>query len=746
MSNEHGVSRSGSAGGQDFNVSEEEIDLLEYVHVIKQSKWMILACSLVFAALATLYAVLATPIYQVDALLQVEEKQGGLSGLTDLTSMFESSSPVEAEIEIIRSRLIMNSVVKTLHLDMNAKPHRFPIVGEVIARHYHGNTLAEPFLGLRSYAWGGEKIQLDRFDVDADWLGEAFVVLVKDSSHYQLLDSSGNLILNGEVGKPANEAGISMFISLMKAREGQRFDIAKQPIQEVAAALQEDLMISEKGKSTGMISLVYSSDDARLAMQVVDAVAHAYLRQNIERKSEEANRALGFLEKQLPEVRAHMRAAVGALNAYRLQQGSVDLTIETQAVLSQMVALDTKLSEFDLKHAELEQRFEGKHPLMKVLEQQRAQVLAERRALEKKVSALPQTEQKVLMLARDVKVNTELYTSLLDKSQELRVVKAGTIGNIRIIDLASLPLKPIKPKKSMIVALALFLGMFLGIIFAFIRKAMHQGVEDPDVIEQQLGLPLYANIPHSDMQTTLHDVMCNKAKYESSYMLAEVDGNDLAIESLRSLRTNIHFALLESKGNIIVLTGPSPGLGKSFVSANLAFTLADAGLKVLLVDGDMRKGYLHEYFSMERSPGLSGLLSEQVLLSDAIHATMHSNLSLLPTGVLPPNPSELLMSQNFDDFLTKASQDFDIVLIDTPPVLAVTDAVVIAKRASAVFLLLRFGKHPVREIKQTVTYLERGGIDVTGALLNDVALATAHGSYYGYHYQYEYGAQGKEKS
>ena len=339
---------------------------------------------------------------------------------------------------------------------------------------------------------------------------------------------------------------------------------------------------------------------------------------------------------------------------------------------------------------------------------------------------------------RSVKVNTELYTFLLNKSQELKVVEAGTVGNVRILDFAMLPYEPIKPKKALIILLGAVLGLFFAVVLVFVRKAMNQGVEDPNAVEKSTGLSVFASIPHSDLQERLHKKMRQSKGQSGDVLLTSVDHTDLAIESLRSLRTNLHFALLESDNNIVMLTGPAPGLGKSFVSANFGAILAAAGQKVLLIDGDMRKGHLHKYFSIQRNPGLSGAISGNVSLEDAVHETKVENLSVMPTGVLPPNPADLLMHERFGALLDDLSTRFDLILIDTPPVLAATDAVLIGRRAGVSFMLLRSGKHPMREIEQAIKHVDQAGISLSGCIFNDIMPKSSSYGGYQYHYQYAY--------
>jgi tyrosine-protein kinase Etk/Wzc len=728
------------------DIAEDEIDIRQYLNLLVQEWWLIVLCAVLAVSAAGSYAFLSTPIYQVDAMLQVEDKKGGIADITDMSSLLDPGSSTDAEIELIRSRFILGKVVHDLNLEVTSLPVVLPIIGAATYRYHMDIDKLSWLLDTSKYAAGGEFAKVDRLDVDDMWLGVPLTLVVEGNDRYRVEDEDGVLLVRGVVGQAANDNGVSLFVSAIKAHAKAHFTLMKRPWQQVVAVLQKSLSVTEKGKKTGILRIAYQSDDSQQAMQIVDAVAHAYLRQNVERKSEEASRALVFLQQQLPEVRARMDASESALNSYRLQQGSVDIGIETQGILSQLVDLDGRLSAIDLKRAEMTERFQSQHPIMQALDKQTAKLKQEKLVLSKKISNLPETEQKILTLTRDVKVNTELYTALLDKTQELKVVKAGTIGNVRIIDLAVKPFAPVKPKKGLIIALGLVSGLFLGVLLVFMRQAMRSGVEDPEVIEQELGLSVYASIPHSETQESLAKMIRKKLHLgKAPSLLACKHPKDLAIEGLRSMRTNLRFSLLDSNNNIVVLSGPSPDLGKSFVSSNLAYVLADAGQRVLLIDGDMRKGHLHDYFGMGRESGLSGLLAGEKTLAQAIHPTMHDKLFIMPTGIIPPNPAELLMSPRFEEMLETVSADYDIVFIDTPPVLAVTDAAVIARRAGAFFMLLRSGKNPMREIKQAVRHIKNSGIDVSGVLLNDIMPKKGYGyGNYGYYYQYAYGTDDKK--
>ncbi|MNE28195.1 Tyrosine-protein kinase wzc [compost metagenome] len=304
--------------------------------------------------------------------------------------------------------------------------------------------------------------------------------------------------------------------------------------------------------------------------------------------------------------------------------------------------------------------------------------------------------------------------------------------------------KPVKPKKALIVLIATLLGGLIAVAYVLVRKAMNRGVEDPEVIEQ-LGIPVYASIPLSKGQSQIEGTLKgNNRASTGSLLLAVNNPADLAVESLRSLRTSLHFATLEAKNNILMISGPSPAVGKSFVSSNLAAIIAQTGQKVLLVDADMRKGYLNKMFRMDVSNGLSDLLAGKIDLNKATHSTEVDNLHVITRGQIPPNPSELLMHSNFTRFLEQVSSQYDLVIIDTPPILAVTDAALVGRQAGTSLIVTRFGVNAAKEIAVTKRRFEQNGIVVKGAIFNAVerkASAYGYGSYS--YYQYEYASDKK---
>lgn len=728
---------------QDYD--DDEIDLLGMFGTMIDHKWLIMAITVIFMIVGIAYALLAPPIYQANALVQVESKKNDLLGFSDVSSMLGKESPSTTEIELIRSRAIIGETVDKLQLDIVIVPNYFPLVGEFISRRFKGTVqgeVASPWLGMNSFAWGGESLKVSQLNLPESLLGKKLTLVAGDGGHYALLDEDSNLLIEGERGQAVEQRGIKFQIDEMRANPGTKFSIIRNPRLNSILEYQDSLDVLERGKESGILNLSLESKDARKSVKILNTIADLYVRQNVQRTSAEAAQSLDFLREKLPEIRKDLEKAGNALNQYQTRNKSVDISLETKSILEQVVNLDTNISNMKLQQAEMDRKFTREHPAYRALLTQIGELTEKQKMLERKVTSLPATQQELLSLTRDVEVGTEVYTQLLNKSQELDVMRAGTVGNVRLIDAADVNLqKPVKPKKFLIVLGATLFGGFFAVALVLFRKALNKGLENPDAIEQ-LGLPVYASVPYSVLQES-EEAKTHRGQglYKAAALLALSHPTDLAIEALRSLRTSLHFAMLEAPNNRLMISGPSPQVGKTFVSANLAAVIAQSGQRVLLIDVDMRKGYLHKVLGTPAENGLSDLLVKRCDLITAIHKTDIENFDIIGRGQIPPNPSELLMHVNFSDFLDQVSALYDLVILDTPPLLAVTDAAIVGRQAGTSLIVTRFGMSPAREIELTMRRFSQNGIHLKGAIFNGVkrraSAAYGYSTYGYYHYDYK---------
>jgi tyrosine-protein kinase Etk/Wzc len=728
----------------------QEIDLMALFGALLDRKYFIIGLTALFMLVGVVYAVLSTPVYQATAMIQVENSGSSVPGLDDMAGMFESTSTAVTEIELLKSRSVIGEAVDTLKLDVIAEPNLFPFIGSRSFRKFapiNDGDLAEPSFAASSYAWGGETIDVFRFEVPKSAIDVSFTLVALDNNAVALLNEDGETILKGKVGQELSKAKFSLTVRTLHARPGTEFTITRKDRLNTILDLQAAIGASEKGKDSGIINLTLQSDNPSYAEKVLDKVAAIYVRRNVERNSAEAQKSLEFLEVQLPEIKKQLEFAEQRFNDYQIKRQSINITLETQGVLEQVVKLETKLQELQLKRLEMSRKFKKDHPTYQGLVEQISAVNDQKKQLVGEVGNLPETQQELLRLKRDVQVSNEIYTMLLGKTQELDIVRAGTVGNVRIIDSAEVNTsKPVKPQKALIVIMATMLGAMLAIAIVLVQKAMHRGVEDPSEIEA-IGLAVYASVPYSENQQKLigfskfsqSSKQKAKAEAKAKSILAFDNPADLSIEALRSLRTSLHFAMMEAKNNIIAISGPSPGVGKSFISVNLAAVLAQSGKKVLIIDADMRKGYLQTQFGLKWEDGLSDYLSGRLNLEQITKPSKIEGLSVITRGQIPPNPSEQLMHSNFSKLVAEISKAYDLVIIDTPPILAVTDPAIVSAHTGTTLLVVRFGQNHLREIELTRNRFEQNGIDVKGVVFNGVikSAGNAYGQYGYYNYEYK---------
>lgn len=709
-----------------INSNSEDLELGKLIGLVLDSKWLILLITIISITIGISYALLSTPFYQSDALIQVEKNSsGGFSSIVseNLTDMFSSESSTDAEIQIITSRMILSGTVKKFNLTTVITPNYFPIIGKGLAR----LTQTE------------QKIKVTEFDVPygSEQKNYKLKIINTKKGSYKLLDEDSNKLLTGVVGHRVERNGFKIKVSDIKANDGFTFSIHKRDLMDTIDMLKLHMAVKEQGNQTGIIKLSYLSENKVLAEKILNDISRRYFLQNVERNSAEAEQSIQFLKEKLPQLKAKLINSENKLNAYRQKRESVDLTMEAESTLQVMVDLDSKLNELTFKEAEISQKYTKDHPAYKALLDKRRTLLKQKSLLNKKIERLPETQKEVLSLQRDVQVNQQIYIQLLNKVEELSVVKAGTVGNVRIIDHAKAFYQPVKPTKWFIVILSGLIGIILSAIVVLVKATLHKGVENPDDIEE-IGLAVYASVPKSQLQKSLAEQFKRNKTLKNSVLLAETNPADLSIEALRSLRTTLHFAMLEAKNNVVMFSGPAPSIGKSFISTNFSAVYAKTGYKVLLIDADMRKGYLHQTLGISNNNGLSNYLSKTVEISDCIKSTNIDNLDIITRGDVPPNPSELLMNENFNTLISWANENYDLVIIDTPPILAVTDASIVGALAGTTLMVAMFGMSSVKELDVARGRFERSGIKVKGVILNAVEkTASSHYGYGYYNYSYE---------
>lgn len=712
----------------------DELDLGRLIGELIDHRKLIISITIVFTLLAVIYSLFATPVYQADALIQVEQKQGNAI-LESLSQVLPDAQPQSApEIALLQSRMILGKTVEDLNLQAVVKQKYFPLFGRGWAR----------LTGQTPGNLSVSRLYLPNTDSDVPKI----ILKVIDKNHY--LIEGDDYELKGVVGELLNEKGISLFINDIDAPAGTRFTIYYLTKLQAINDLLDAFSVNDQGKDTGILNLSLNGDNPEQIAAVLNSISRNYLDQNIARQAAQDAKSLDFLEQQLPQVRTDLNTSEDALNAYRRQKDSVDLSLEAKSVLDQIVNVESQLNELTFREAEISQLYTKDHPTYKALLEKRQTLVKERERLNKTVSAMPATQQEVARLSRDAESNRAIYMQLLNRQQELSIAKSSAIGNVRIIDTAVTEPKAVKPKKVLIVLVGLIVGGILSVGLVFLRVFLRRGIDSPEQLEEQ-GINVYASIPLSEWlskkgKSGKRSPSKSKRKGVDQSFLAVENSADLAIEAIRSLRTSLHFAMMEAKNNVLMISGPSQSAGKTFISSNLAAVISQTNKKVLFIDADMRKGYAHKLFKTGLEGGLSDILSGKISHAQAPKHISSIEIDFISRGEIPPNPAELLMHSRFAALINWASEHYDLVIVDTPPILAVTDAAIIGRYVGTTLLVARFEMNTVKEVEVSIRRFEQSGVKVKGCILNSVVKKAS--SYYGYgysHYGYAYSDNKNDK-
>lgn len=713
-----------------------ELNLRQLLSNLYSEKKIILGVFIFFVGLGQIYLKLGEPLYIADGTVQVESQSrtAGLGGLDGVSDLFQVQTRIFTEIEIMRSRMVMGRVVDTLNLTLVLQPKILPLVGNWYQRSEPSELRNSWLRRIGGYPGPDEDLDIGQFLVEDGMLGKRFTLTILDKARFELRDWEGKSLFIGNLGQPAVSQGILLDIRNSTAKVGSTFYLTRKHREKAIQNLIDQISLAEKGKYTGIIEIKVTDPDPLTAAAILNDLAQFYVEQNTSRRQEDARNALGFLDKQLPEVRGTLENVEGRLSRFRQKSGAVDAQRESELLLTSIESLQARIAESQQAKSALLLQYTENHPALTAVNEKLVLLDKEMTSQKVRLNRIPRVQESLTRLARDLEIKSTLYGGMVSDTQQLKVAKAGQVGNVRVIDLAPVPLKPTFPMPGFITLASIVAGLLFGLLGAVARLTFRNGIKDAQILEQQTGLPVYAVIPHSNIQAGLtRKIQVHRPIIP---LLSAKDMSDMAIESLRSLRTALKFALIGAKSNRVLITGPAPSIGKSFVSSNLAGVLAQGGQRVLLIDADLRKGRLHDVFNLPRGKGLSDLIAGLSDLSGSIHKTSIDSLDLITTGTLPPNPAELLMSPKLPGLLDQLSSQYDLILLDSAPVLAVTDAALIGSHVDITLLVVRYDVTTSRELDITLSRLQQAGVNVKGALLNDVVShfdAYGYGQHYGYY-------------
>jgi tyrosine-protein kinase Etk/Wzc len=729
-----------------------EVDFKLILFKLFENKWLILFITAFALMIGILHTFNTVPKYLSSALIQVDSQLGTANNMQQLLgnmgmtlSPLEKASPAEIEIALIKSRFILQSVVQKLKLNISVAPHYFPIIGRGVARRRARNdTLSKPLFGFSKYAWGGEHIHVDLFDTDSATYGKTFHLRYDGNDHYSLFSENG-LILKGINGitastPPDSTPRIKMLVKKITANPGTFFLIANKNPDDVVLEIAQGLLLMDLGDKikakTGVLQLTYQGNNPIVLPVILNTIIDFAIQRNIDKKSAEASKTLDFLNKQLPDVKRDLDTVETDLNEYRARSGTIDIAEEAKIILTQLSTVEKSIADLKLKKVEMLQELTPEHPFIIALAQKQIQLQSEADGLEKKIRTLPHSDQRAISLERSVKVKNQLYLLLLNSIQQLQVLKAGTLSDIRVLSEATSPIIPLPTHKAFTLLMSLILGLFFSSAFIFLKEFFHNKINNHEVIENRLGIATFCILPYCRKQKEL-DIRVKSRLTPNVYsVLTHLAPKNMASEAFRSLRTMLQFHFESAHNNLICIMGATPSVGKSFTSVNLAHVLSEAGKRILLIDVDMRKGAINLHVGTKKMPGFSELLMQKNSIAEVTHKVF-KNLDFIACGEYPSHPSELLITAHCEDTITHLMQEYDYVIIDTPPILAVTDSIVLARRSATNLLVVGGGSNVMEELELSAKRAKKNGVKIHGIVFNQVTPAKNQYNNYNYYYAHQ---------
>ncbi|MEQ5434094.1 polysaccharide biosynthesis tyrosine autokinase [Providencia huaxiensis] len=683
--------------------ASDEIDLLALFKVLKSSYLKIGFFTLFFILLAAAYSFLATPIYQANATLQYDKASqvSLVDQMSEMMPLSNSNGQVDSEIEVIKSRMVLGKTVTNLNLDTHIAP-----------------------AGFFDKLWGNKTdAVVALYLVPEDFIGKPATLTYLGDNKYSL--NIEGQVLEGTVGILLKQDDISLLVSSLVAEVGQEFTLVKNARYSTIENLRNTLTIAEVGKGTGIINMAIKGADKTENVQILNSIIQNYVDQNTERKKEVTNNTLLFLDEYLPKIKTKLDNYENQLNTFRKKNESIDLSLEAKSALDSALQVEEKLNELTFKEVEIQQLYTRNHPAYQSLLDKRQQLLREKEKISKAIQKLPNTQQQIVRLTRDVESEQAIYNQLVAKQQELSVLNSGITADVRIIDSAESQPNAVAPKKALILVLAAILGFIVGCAYVIAREFFNNKIKGTEDIDA-LGINVYATIPFSTHEKKL-------IAESNKHPLALENPADTAVEAIRSLRTSVYFSVMNQGNNLVMVTSASPGVGKSFVTSNMGVVLANAGKKVLLIDTDLRKGRIHKAFGLSNKLGLSDYLSQSDTSQPNIHNSVIENLDVICRGKNVTHSSELLMSERFKRLLDTVKGQYDIVVIDTAPILAITDSAIIGKYVGTSLLIAYYGVNTVKDIELSLKRFKQNDIEITGVILNGIDATSDD-----YNYVYEY--------
>jgi succinoglycan biosynthesis transport protein ExoP len=718
----------------------QESALREYVRVLIKRKWTVLACLAAIFSIGAIASFKMIPIYEAAGHIAINRPDSNLVNFKDPaagTGDYSDPSDMDTEVSILQSDLLALQVIKTLKLD------KMPEFGGRPTVEPTDNLAPDPLQtdspstsmllgafrsGLRVALKPNTRIVEIRYvstnpQLTADIVNTLVNTYVEQNfktkfeSTMQASDWLSKQLVDLQMKVETSQEKL---VKYQKEHEILGADEKSNIITEKLAELNREMTAAEAARmqKESLYRLVQSSDP-----DVVAATADAL----------EAGGVSGSIAPLLGSLRARQAD---------LKIQVADLSTQFGPSYPKVAQLNNQLKEIDIQvQTELKKLVDRVRGQYLAAQQQEAMLTTEFAKQKQEANKLNESAIEYSLLKRDVDVNRQLYEGLLEKLKEAGVTAGLKSTNIRVVDIARRPLAPTEPNIPRNLLFAFVLGLTSGVGLAFLLENMDNTVRTTEQAQIISGLPALGMIPmgsKNGLESGSKKLLALGSSKEAVELVTQARPQSQMAESYRALRTSLLLSNLGTPPKVIMVTSARPQEGKTTTSINTAIVLAQKGVRVLLIDADLRRPSVHKTLGMGPRSGLSNVLTGSATLEHAIaRSPILSNLFILPAGTPPPNPAELLASSNMRDLLADLREKYDHIVIDTPPTLSVTDAVVLSQRMDAIILVIRSSQTTKQALRRSRDILMQVNAKITGVLLNAVDL-TSPDYYYYYEYQGKY--------
>lgn len=703
------------------------VDLHFLLGLLKARKWVVIVLVAICVVLGGAYALTRPAIYQSTALIKINTDTGanasnlaaalGMSGAASAGGVM-NATPAQVETVLLQSHYILEQVADDLGLSITITPKYSSFLGHLWGKFFPSSD--------------SQSLHISRFHAPPSLQSIPLVLSRKDNAtDYVLSDKGHHVLLSGKVGELAvsDDETITLKIDEWNVDAQNEFFLEKKPLEAIADSLLQNLDVQEEGDGTGILEIRYKSTDPKQAQDILNSILRVAVNADIAEKAAEATKTLEFLQHQLPQITQDLDVSEKRLNTYRSQTGTLDDKLQSTLLIQEMTGINKSLDELNIKKLELLENFTEEHPFLIAINQKQKKMEQQLTEVKSKLKKLSMAMQESGNFQRDIEVHGSIYSGVMQNVQQMEMLKGGTISSLRVLQEASLPSVPAPSQLGLIMLVSMITGLFLSFALLLLHYSLSKSL-DPLFLEKFLGVQIFGVIGYSVAQAKLSRKMNADKHHHKRYLLSLAHPKDAAVEALRSLRTALKLASVDKK--IVAISGCNSGVGKSFVISNLAVLLANTHKKVLLIDADMRRGYTHRVFAGHRSLGLSEYL-EQKSEMDAVIQKILPNLDFIASGLPPTYPAELLMNGRLNDLLSQAKDAYDFILIDTPPVLAVTDATIIFKSVDLRLLLVSLNNDQLRQIELAHGMISKTGSSIDGLICNHLRQSSDHYAYQNYY-------------